>query len=97
MGYCISYNPELDRKYPMGKTKKKKKWIGFSAVLAVVLLAGALPNTKETVKDWLLPGDAQVTEAALTCFVQDVKEGVSVKEAFTVFCLEIMESAELAK
>lgn len=97
MGYCISYNPELEKKYPLRTKRKKKKWPWVMSLLAVLLVAVFATNSRQMVKQWLLPGDPQLTEEALTCFVQDVREGMPMKEAFTAFCVEIIESAELSK
>ena len=97
MGYYISYNPELKRKYPL-YNKNKRKRSGWMVVLfAMAFLLAVLSGNNKGLKKWILPGDPEVTEAALTCFVQDVRDGVAVKEAITDFCLEIINNGEFAQ
>lgn len=94
MGYCISYNPELKRKYPPYNRVKRKRngWLGV--LVAITLLFVFLSGNSNELKKWILPGNPEVTETALTCLVQDVRDGVAVKEAITDFCLEIINNGE---
>lgn len=92
MGYRISYNPELKEKYPPVQKRGRKGWTVFFLAIMLVLLL--FQDVRLKVKEWLLPGDAAVTEAALTDMIQDVRSDTPLKEAFTVFCLEILEGAQ---
>lgn len=92
MGYCISYNPELKEKYPPIQKRGRKKW--GAVLFAIMLFSLLFKDVRLTVKDWLLPGDAAVTEAALTDMIHQVQSDTPFKEALTMFCLTIIEGAQ---
>jgi len=94
MGYQIHYE-SVGR---IEKTKPEKHRI--SGVLAVVMVCvlvigavavktGALP----WVKDYLIPGDPDVTVAALQDMVAGLQSGEALGEAITAFCREIVAHA----
>lgn len=89
MAYRIVYGPE-----PKPKRKGIKKWIAplCGAVLAALLLTGA----GEPVKEWLLPGDPEVTATALEGLVQGIREGEDLGDAVEAFCREIVENAQIS-
>ena len=91
MGYCISYNPELKDKYPL--VLKKRRRLG-PVILLIMLSALLFKDVRLTVKNWMLPGDAAVTEAALVNMIQQLQAEIPLKEALTTFCLEIAEGAQ---
>lgn len=90
MAYRITYGPKIraEKRQP-----KSRGWmIAAVGALAIVLyVAGAW----DTLKDWLLPGDAAVTESALQTLTQQVEEGVDLGQAFAAFCREIIENAQI--
>ena len=90
MAYRIAYNsvgsvPE----------QKKRKWSSIiSVILILALVMGAL-TVKAVGLPWirevLLPGDPDVTAAALEQVAEDLRCGVPLYDAVKTFCLEIME------
>ena len=96
MGYSIQYDRGKSWKYPMRPSKNVKTHRIIPIVLVLVFLAGFISmGGLDVLKDWILPGDADVTEAALSGLINDIRAGESVKDAVTVFCLGILENAQV--
>ena len=95
MGYRVEYKSfgEEKRQPKVGQYKKAI----MAAALVMVLTGGAL-TVKLTglpwVQKYLLPGDPEVTAAALEQMVDDLRSGYSFADAVTAFCREIMENAQ---
>ena len=90
MGYRISYENGVIRKETRQKPRIKwKKWAlcVSTAALAVTL---CLPRGRLWVRDLVLPGDAEVTAAALEGMVCDLRDGEPMGEALEAFCREIL-------
>lgn len=87
MGYKIHYASELDKKYPM-KTKRHALPV-LPMVLAVILLLCGLTGNLN-LKELILPGNADVTGAALTMMIEQIKAGEPLNESITAFCTEII-------
>lgn len=68
---------------------KWKKWgAAFAAAgLAVTLM---VPRGRLWVRDLLLPGDEDITAAALEGIVSDLRAGEPLGEALETFCKEII-------
>ena len=67
-----------------------------TGLLVLVLVAAALAVKfygLNWVKEVLLPGDPQVTEAALHNMTEGLQSGESILEAVTTFCQEIVDGA----
>lgn len=77
----------------MGKRTKRILCIGISICAAMILLSATGGISK--IKEWILPGNAQVTEAALDNLVADLKEGEKLEDAITAFCQEILDHANI--
>ena len=92
MGYRIEYEK-------MGRIpqQNKKKWTGvFVAVLVMLLVIGAIAVKSvglEWVQEVLIPGDPDVTAAAMEGMVENLRSGVGIAEAFKAFCQEIIQNA----
>lgn len=98
MGYRIEYNPELNSKYPRKVHTGKGKILLLSAAMLSGIILGFIGiNNSTALKNWLLPGNPQVTEAAFSAMIADIRAGEQVGDAITAFCLEIMENAKMAK
>lgn len=95
MGYKIQYGPALKAEIK-SRSFWKKQWKA-AAVLTAMAAALVLVfiGETETLRDVFLPGDADVTHRALIELTENIREGESFADAITVFCLEIIEGAEL--
>ncbi len=92
MGYRIEYEK-------IGKISQRteKRWTGvLMGTLVIVLVLGAIAVKTvglEWVQEVLLPGDPDVTAAALEGMVEDLRSGEGIAEAFKAFCQEIIKNA----
>ena len=98
MGYRVEYKSFGEEK-KLPKVRKYKSAV-LAAALVLSLTGGAL-TVKLTglpwVQKYLLPGDPEVTAAALEQMVEDLRSGHSLGDAVTAFCREIMENAQPAQ
>lgn len=91
MSYRIEYNPEKNQIYPIS-AKRKTKWlmIALAAIVALFVIQ-KVDKTKE-IKSLLIPGDPEVTAAAFSTMLENIREGEGVGDAVTAFCLEIISN-----
>lgn len=94
MAYQIKYKTVGSKKYakykPSIQKPGKRFWILLTAtVLLLVALAG------EPIKRFLLPGDPEITEKALSNMVEDLRAGEPIKDAITAFCQDILRNAQV--
>lgn len=94
MGYQIFYEDDQFRKIP-SETKQKRSAgaVVWWALTILCILAFVLHNNLQQLRQWILPGDPDVTQAAITAFAEDIRTGESIEDAFTDFCLRILENA----
>ena len=92
MSYEIRYDtiacPKQPKPFPFRQTA--------AAMVVCVLIAGAVTVKAlglNWVKQVLLPGDPEVTAAALEHMVDDLRGGDSLLGAVNAFCREILENA----
>lgn len=88
MGYRVEYGPEARKRKP-----GKARLAGLAAVgLLLLLLLGNRCRTegRETIRQWLLPGDGAVTAGALEDFAWELGEGAELSRAFEVFCRKVL-------
>ena len=91
MGYRIAYE-NIGKK----RDKEKRSWPSIITVLCVgLLLTGAITIKSvglKWVQEVLVPGDPEVTAAALESMVADLRQGTSLADAVTAFCQEIVDN-----
>ena len=88
MSYSIQYNPELRKKYPKPKFHSQ---ISYKRIIFLILLfVSVYIFAQNGWLKYLLPGDPDVTSAAISNLVVNVGEGSSIKEAVYSFCEEII-------
>lgn len=95
MGYRVEYKSFGEEKKRPKPRKYKQAVMAAALVLA---LTGSALTVKATGLSWvqkyLLPGDPEVTAAALEQMVDDLRSGRGIGEAVTAFCREIIENAK---
>lgn len=92
MSYKIIYGPIRYKNEENGR-RGWKMWI-LPGVLALAVCLRFM-GLGELFSRMLLPGDPEVTAAAFQSMVTALWDGESVGEAFTVFCGEIIENANI--
>lgn len=95
MAYRIDYStgqPKRQKLSALNKTAATK----VSGIIAAFLLLAVLVSLGgEQIKDFLLPGDPEITETALQEMAVDIREGEGFRDAFTAFCQKIIDGAEI--
>lgn len=88
MAYQIHYGPVKHRVGPKNG--------GRAVVVLVFLLALLVGFTyRREIREILIPGDSEVTAAALDNAVRNLREGDTFSDVFACFCQEIMDGAEI--
>ena len=91
MAYKIEYASELSNRYPQNPKKKSLK--PKSMILILLVMAAALWIRLNGIPDFLIPGDAVITRAAASAFLENMHDGMPIGEATTVFCRQILDGA----
>ena len=91
MSYRIAYG----RKMHFMKTSIRHKRVRMHRVALAIFVCAALVCVlcSTQVRRLLLPGDKQITEAALGQLADDLRNGEPVYDSVVVFCREILEHA----
>ena len=94
MGYQIRYDA-----IGIQNRKGRDKLRGWIASICVLLLIAGAITVKTVGLTWvqevLLPGDPDVTAAALEGMVEDLRQGDSLGQAIRAFCEEIIANGQL--
>lgn len=92
MGYRMEYGSwnkgVVYKSYGAGK----KKFL-FLLLIPALILCGL---HKDKIINYLLPGDPVATKKAIITFVDEVKEGERVTDAFSSFCKVILDEADVS-
>ena len=96
MGYQIQYGQTIVKTFVSERKKFRisRKGTGVLIIVLVILLVIAL-GSREAVQDFLIPGNSQVTRAAVSKMVSDLKEGEPLSACFEAFCREIVDAANI--
>ena len=95
MGYRIEYGSDGAKTSTTSQVKPKisRKRVLISITAAAVTALLLWPAGRIWVRDLLLPGDEEVTAAALGSLIEDLSDGEPVGEAVESFCREILAGA----
>ena len=97
MGYSIHYSPETEKKFPKaGKiTIRVRKMLAF--FFALIILVGTITlHKKGLLRELLIPGDPEITVAAMETMADNLKEGMTLQTAVEAFCMEILSHASIS-
>lgn len=92
MGYRIEYDSSRKHKFYTSRSKRVPLWL-----VAVILTASLFSIFGNNLKDLLLPGDPQITGAALNSLVEDLRSGEDFADAVTAFCTLVIENAGITQ
>jgi len=94
MGYQIQYGQGMVKTYvperKKFKTTRKQIWI---ICVCLMLLLAIILCSRDNVQNFLLPGNGEVTRAAISKMVSALKAGAPFADSFEVFCREIVDGA----
>lgn len=92
MGYKITYGPAREkRKAQPVRIRPVHIWLGIMILAVFVRLIGY----GDDIMKLILPGDPAVTAAALENITQELTAGESISDAFSEFCQEIVDHAQI--
>lgn len=97
MGYIIDYSiaaPSVNRIAETRSVRKKKRYLILLLMIIICIFAFSVKATGFDIYQ-LLPGNKDVTRAALTSFLNNISNGISFQDAITAFCTEILNGAQL--
>lgn len=95
MGYVIRYSGEEPKTSPKASRFSRLPGLTAAFLLAFLLLTKLFwPAGSDKLREFLLPGDPDVTAGAITALVEDLREGQPVSDSVTAFCAEILAHAE---
>lgn len=97
MGYTVRYLPTTSK-----KASQKRKHLTIPVGLAIILLLSMFinhtwPDETERLRQALFPWHQQSFQEAFTGLQNDLNEGVTVVDAITTFCLDIIEESQLSQ
>lgn len=98
MSYKVLYKPtgKLEVKTQLWR-KKYSKGVLCALVAVIMLAIASYSNIYDSIRNFIIPGDDDVTQAAFAEFGNSLKEGVGIGEALTTFCQEIIDNANIAQ
>ena len=89
MSYIVSYEPDLDHRYPL--KEKPNKLLPVRKILLLIFVCGAIYGfVRFGLIHYLIPGDPEITEAAFSNMLTLIKEGETVKTAVTTFIQDVV-------
>lgn len=97
MGYIIRYggeNTATQKKVRLWESLRFQSMTAFFLALFILAVGMFWKEGTETMKSWLIPGEAGVTETAALKLVEDIRSGEPVLDAVDAFCREIFEEAD---
>ena len=96
MGYQIRYGATMVKEYVKDRRKFRLSRVNARVIIVgLVVLLGVIFCLQENVQNFLLPGNSQVTRAAISGLVSDLKSGISLSDCVEAFCVEIVDGAKL--
>lgn len=93
MGYRVDYRPI---KKIRGAEKRRSGYPAMAALLFLLflfLVNGFWPRGAEVTKRLLIPGDPEITTAALGNLATDLRAGTSLSGAVENFCITILQES----
>ena len=91
MPYTIHYSPETGHKYPVHKNHRQVNWGRW--LMLISIFAGSIWLRLNGIPDFMIPGDPEITKSAAVMMLSNLRNGVSISDAFAVFCQEILNGA----
>lgn len=96
MGYRIDYQPMKNVRNPEKRTAGIPGMTALFLLLFVFIVFSFWPQGAELLREILIPGEADVTVAALETFARELQCGESLSCAFDSFCRHILSEAQIA-
>ncbi len=96
MSYRIRYDQYSSKnRFTIGMARSMRKNVVWLLCVAALVVTSIIFHF-ESVRTRLLPGNPEVTEAAVTGLIADLKNGESVDAAVVAFCQEIIDNGNVS-
>jgi len=96
VGYRIVYESAFVKKTKICRVTSHKQYIIIGSLLLLMLFGMCwLGWNKTNIQRYLLPGDPDITGAAIEELIEKIRSGTSVSDAVSAFCNEIVDRAAL--
>ena len=93
VGYSVQYQSVGHKKYPIKAKGRLDKRVIICAIGVLFAFILCISNVRQFAAKLLMPGDPDITQAALSHLVEDIREGERITDAFTDFCSFIIDNA----
>ncbi len=92
MAYYVEYGPQKpDTSKDAGRAVRIRAMAAAFFLLFAMLVRQFWPEGAEALRNFLIPGKAAVTQAALENLTAEVQGGADIREALTAFCQQIVD------
>lgn len=91
MSYEMKYHTHLCKDLKMPTKRKEGRAFAKWLFILLALIFGIGLRSRGFWLDFLIPGDAAITAAAVETFSENLKDGLPFKTAFENFCWEIVD------
>lgn len=93
MGYRIEYGPTEEKmRKSSGMVRRLQVLTAAFLLLFILLVRQAWPEGTAKLREFLLPGEPSVTQAAFGDLLTDIREGSPFREALTAFCQQVIDN-----
>lgn len=94
MGYRIQYTTEGHTRTELYRTPfPLRTLLALFLLLISISMRLLWPTGTQLLSNYLLPIDPSQTEVAFLSMVEDLRQGESVQNALTAFCIDILDEA----
>ena len=92
MSYQILYVPAMNKKYKRTRNNETRiaKWLFMPLIVGILITCISV----RPVREWLFPGNPDVTDAAVQRMVESLRDGNGIGDAVSAFCLEVLRNGE---
>jgi len=94
VSYRITYGKTREVRTGNRIGKAYKHLIIWIMTLFIAISICWIGWSNSEIRQYILPGDPQITEVALEQLVLDIRNGESISDAIATFCQEIMDNAQ---
>ncbi len=94
MSYRIEYGGGNAVRKP-GRGNRLPVLTAGAFLLFLLLTQAFWPEGTAALREFLLPGDSEVTAHAFSAMAEDLQQGIPVSDALTAFCREILAHGEI--
>ncbi len=97
MAYQIFYEKSAEKIQISEPIVVRHRFRKILLLTAFVIVVSVFWGIRGTLREYLLPGDWEQTEAAFSSFLGDIRSGNTFKDAALAFCREVVDNAGISR